>query len=554
MRWSFALKTVLFLAMLFVCAPKASAQFPVMGNQGIGGGGTPPLGIPDCGGIDDGAGHMPSDWASFVPPSTAGGSYSDALGGALGGTDCLVIRETTGGDTAHYYSTHEPMSSADTYIFVAGAGTCGGGGGWCVINRATTAVTVDDAHMPGATNPTTIFMWSAVTDNVFYYTNNNVLMSATITGTNAISTAAVYTFSQYSYITIPDETRISLDGTTIGLVGEHTPAVSGVANVDIFSFNINSLTQTYIWTSTLSSSAGACSVFANSEYSGSGAAPFPMGATDIVNGCIHKMIMSADNRVEVEWHNVTNNGAQSEPNMDAACKSAFTSGNSCKSILTSTPGVLFNMQTATTHTDSYLTAGGATLFASLWDPSPNGANTNDPCYQHGGHSNMDDTTGATVCMFTTVFTGGHISTGGTGPLTPWFLIAYDDTSRSKSPEWWTTSSNYTAPTNTSCSQYTTAGSALPANCWFPYESEMILINIASTGNSSRLGTATSGDVYRLAWSRTRDDSSSFWGQQRAALSRDGKWVIFSSNMAYPAGNCSNPSDLACDDVYIIQLH
>jgi hypothetical protein len=506
---------------------------------GGAGGGTPPAtGAPICGLEDDGKGHMPSDWASFTPPSSVGGTYTDALGTASGGTGCVVKRLTVGGDTAHYYSTLEPMDSSDTYILVAGAGTCGSGGGWCVIGLNGNVV-VNNANMPPATTPTAEFMWSATTPALFYYTNNNALMSAKITGTNTLSISTVFTFSQYSYITIPDETRISLDGTTIGLVGEHTG--SGTVNVDIFSFNLNSLTQSAIFTT---STSGSCTVHSGSEYSGSGAAPFPMGVTDIVNGCIHKIIMSTDDRVEVEWHSNT------EPNVSADCKSAFAAGQSCIDLITSA-GTMFNMQSGTTHTDSFLSlTGGDNLFLELWDPSPNGNHANDPCSQQGGHSSMNDLNNDVACVFTTVYTGGHISTSGTGPSQPWALISYDDTSRSKSPEWWTTSSNYVAPTNTSCSQFTGAGSAFPGNCWFPYESEMILVNMASVGNTSGLG-GTPGDVYRIAWSRTRDDSSSFWGQQRAALSRDGRYVVFSSNMAYPSGNCSNPGDLACDDVYMI---
>jgi hypothetical protein len=506
---------------------------------GGAGGGTPPAtGAPICGLEDDGKGHMPSDWASFTPPSSVGGTYTDALGTASGGTGCVVKRLTVGGDTAHYYSTLEPMDSSDTYILVAGAGTCGSGGGWCVIGLNGNVV-VSNAHMPPSTTPTAEFMWSATTPGLFYYTNNNSLMSATITGTNTITLATVFTFSQYSYITIPDETRISLDGTTIGLVGEHTG--SGTVNVDIFSFNLNSLTQSAVFTT---STSGSCTVHSGSEYSGSGAAPFPMGVTDIVNGCIHKIIMSTDDRVEVEWHSNT------EPNVSADCKSAFAAGQSCIDLITSA-GTMFNMQSGTTHTDSFLSlTGGNNMFLELWDPSPNGNHANDPCSQQGGHSSMNDLNNDVNCVFTTVYTGGHISTAGTGPSQPWALISYDDTSRPSSPEWWTTSSNYVAPTNTSCSQFTSAGSSFPGNCWYPYESEMILVNMASVGNTSGLG-GTPGDVYRIAWSRTRDDSSSFWGQQRAALSRDGRYVVFSSNMAYPSGNCSNPSDLACDDVYII---
>jgi hypothetical protein len=184
----------------------------------------------------------------------------------------------------------------------------------------------------------------------------------------------------------------------------------------------------------------------------------------------------------------------------------------------------------------------------VWDPSPNGTNANDNCPNNGGHSTINENTLASSCVFTTNFSGGHISTAGTGPNQPWALLSWDDATRtgSGSSEYFAKDPNYVAPTTT-CSQY---GVKPPNNCWFVYESEIILLRVDSNGNGSGLG-GTPGKVWRLAWSRTRDSSSSFWGQQRAALSRDGKYVIFDSNMAYTAGNCSSPSGLGCDDVYII---
>jgi hypothetical protein len=91
---------------------------------------------------------------------------------------------------------------------------------------------------------------------------------------------------------------------------------------------------------------------------------------------------------------------------------------------------------------------------------------------------------------------------------------------------------------------------MAGNCWFVYEDEMDLVRADSVGNASTLG-GTSGKVFRLGWMRARDSSSDFWGEGRAALSYDGKYVIFAGAMAYPAGNCSDPSDLGCDDVYLL---
>lgn len=354
-------------------------------------------------------------------------------------------------------------------------------------------------------------------------------MSAAIKGVNSIRTSIVKTFSQYSYITIPDETRISYDGTTIGLVGEHIG--TGTVAIDIFSFNLNTLGQSFLFTS---STRGSCVVTS---------APKPMGATDIANDCIHKIIMSADNRILVEWHSNT------DPGMDSACKSAFVNGYSCKSIINSN-GSLSNVMSGTTHSDSFLGLEGTRgMIFELWDPSPKGTNANDPCPNNGGHSVADENTLATNCIFATNFSGGHISTAGTGPNQPWALVSFDDANRigKGSSEYYSNDSRYVTPTF-NCSQY---GVTPPSNCWFVYESEIILVRMDSLGNSSGLG-GTAGKIYRLAWSRTRDSSTPFWGQQRAALSRDGKYVIFDSNMAYAAsGDCSNPRDLGCVDVYMI---
>ncbi len=122
---------------------------PVSASVNLTGAGvTQSTNTPNCGLKDDSLPHMPADWATFTPPSTVGGTYVDALGTTGGGNGCTVKRLTVGGSTAHYYSTTEPMNSNDTYIFVGGSGTCGSGGGWCVIDTNGNVI-VNNAHMPG---------------------------------------------------------------------------------------------------------------------------------------------------------------------------------------------------------------------------------------------------------------------------------------------------------------------------------------------------------------------------------------------------------------------
>src|SRR2546429_189479 len=60
-------------------------------------------------------------------------------------------------------------------------------------------------------------------------------------------------------------------------------------------------------------------------------------------------------------------------------------------------------------------------------------------------------------------------------------------------------------------------------------------------------------IYRLAHARSRS-AESYWATPRAALSRDGRYVIFSSNMAHPNG-CPAKMHVPeeCTDVFLIKV-
>lgn len=522
-------------------------------------------GGPNCGGVDDGNGHITSDlvngandWALFTPPATVGGVYTDQLGPALGGTGCPIERLTVGGGTSHYYSTEEPMSAGDSYIVVssvahASGGTCDNGE-QCIIDKSGNMV-LNGSHYPSNANSSNgEINWDASVDNKFYYAcNTNALCEATITGTNSITTSVVFTFSSLSVIGIADETRVSYDGSTIALLGEHT----GSSNIpiDIFAFNLNTLSVSSVFTT---STSGNCT-YATHE--------FPIGGADNGtgtggDGCIHKVIMSADNLLSIVFH------ANTDPGMTAACQTYMSGGGSCTSLLLSN-GTLTDTQVATSHLDSFYTlTGGTPMYIMEGDPNPNGTTTSDPCYNHGGTTIMQEHSYTTVsCIDTTDWTGGHLSASGTGPNQPWILNSFDDVPRTSTPEVWTTCTvgspcngiSYhappynTAPATPSCSQLNTSVSVLAGSCWYPNEDSIQLLRINSVGKTSTLGIA-SGSLYDLAWCRSRMQNVNFWGQCRAAISRDGQYVIFSSNMAYPSGGCplnSTSNGLACDDVYLI---
>ena len=71
------------------------------------------------------------------------------------------------------------------------------------------------------------------------------------------------------------------------------------------------------------------------------------------------------------------------------------------------------------------------------------------------------------------------------------------------------------------------------------------------------GTSALATVYRLGWARSRPlltpTSYQFWALPNASISRDGNYIAFNSNMAYPAG-CSNSTvqtNIGCADLYVI---
>src|SRR5204862_6475807 len=78
-----------------------------------------------------------------------------------------------------------------------------------------------------------------------------------------------------------------------------------------------------------------------------------------------------------------------------------------------------------------------------------------------------------------------------------------------------------------------------------YEDELILAHIDAHNSNPK--------IYRLAHARSRA-MENFGAQPHAAISRDGKYVIFDSNMAHPNGCSGNwHVSTACTDVYLIKI-
>ena len=118
----------------------------------------------------------------------------------------------------------------------------------------------------------------------------------------------------------------------------------------------------------------------------------------------------------------------------------------------------------------------------------------------------------------------HVSYRG-GPTQPWAVLSFFD-DRKNGPEFFNNDGRFRQPST--------------AN-WLLYEDEIVLARIDGR------------EIYRLAHARSRS-AENYSAQPHASISRDGKYVLFNSNMAYPNG-CPAKMHVAdeCTDVYMIKV-
>lgn len=471
-------------------------------------------GAPLCGMADDVQPHLPTDkqrkvnWDTFVAPSK-GESYVDPVFG------CTVRRITEDSLSYHDYSTSEALSASDSYVLV------GNDGAMRVVDLRGNTV-VDEGHMPAHNNGH--FVWDSSAGNRFYYAVKNSLMSGTIHAKNSVRIATVNVFREYPHwITIMDYANVSADGDHIVLVGEN-PSSGGVATIDFFVFQLSTKTKTYLFTS----SEQGCVVKR---------APAELGGQP-GEDCMHKLLLTADNKPAMEWH------PNRDPRMPAGCARAFEVGASCKTV-TNADGSLKMLQSGTSHMDTgWDITGKESIIIQDFDPDPNGTHLHDPCYNRGGVSVKNVNTLALNCLLSMNFRAGHVSYFG-GPDQPWVAVDVED-GRNPGPEWYNTHpENYAAPTQ-SCLQ---RESAIDPHCWTLYENEVLLVRIDSVGNATGLGGAR-GKTFRLAHTRSRHEEH-YYAQPRSSLSRDGRFIVFDSNMAHPDGKCAGRSTNGCADVYLL---
>jgi len=182
---------------------------------------------------------------------------------------------------------------------------------------------------------------------------------------------------------------------------------------------------------------------------------------------------------------------------------------------------LTKVQNNTNHFDTGLDLRDRSVFVELGGPTTLPGERN-PCRSGWGLDvrQLYDLSLATCLMDKQP--DSHISYRG-GPSQPWVAVSFYD-SRKKGPEFFNNDPNFQRPTGSN---------------WHLYEDEIVLARIDGTA------------LYRLADARSRS-AEGYWAEPRAAISRDGRYVIFDSDMAYAKEGC--PASLAdCTDVYLIKV-
>ncbi len=217
--------------------------------------------------------------------------------------------------------------------------------------------------------------------------------------------------------------------------------------------------------------------------------------------CVHGITQTADNNVIIDF---ANDGKCLE------CGNRLWDGNT-----------LVHLQDTTNHTDTGLDLNGNPIFIAVGNSSTL-AGLKNPCPGGWGLDvRQQNNISSAVCLLDRQ-PSWHVSYRGSASQ-PWAAISFFD-DRRPGPELFNKSPRFEAPSS---------------HNWGLYEDEILLARVDGSA------------IYRLAHARSRS-AESYWAQPHAAISRDGKYVIFDSNMAYAQTGC--PSEIVdCSDVYLIRV-
>jgi hypothetical protein len=296
---------------------------------------------------------------------------------------------------------------------------------------------------------------------------------------------------------------ISVNSTALHIFNEYQGIVSPDAadlsqdgdHVALVGQNANNTLDVFVWSLSHQAKTSlyttTCTI--NGDIGGAAAQP----------GCVHKLQLTADNLLSIQF---LGDGSGAEQALRLWNGSA-----------------LVHLQDKTDHYDTGYDLNGKSVFIAS-NNSDTLPGLKNPCASGWG---MDVrqlvSLQSAVCLLDRQ-PYWHVSYRG-GPSQPWIALSFFD-DRKPGPELLANNEKY---------------ETLSAGNWKLYEDEIVLAKV--DGSS----------VYRLAHARSRSNEN-YWGQPHAAISRDGKYVVFTSNMAFHAGCPANmhvPGE--CSDVYLIKV-
>lgn len=446
-------------------------------------------GAPTCGISGDTTNHVPTDWATFVPPAK-GQSYVDPTFG------CTVTRVTDSSSEvwggSYYlpvgmgYSTVSPFNANDSYLML------GDGWGRHFITDLQGNILVPIANMPDCGNSAsctpsdssndTWFYWDATNPVVFYYTEGNSMMKGVVSG-STVTTSSVHQFTEYQAINFIDKTDLSQDGSHVVIAGGDT---SGNSPENIFVYDFTTNLKGPVYTTGCSGSVGVPN-----------------------NTCVHGVTQTPDNNFSIDFANDGTGAEQGVRLWDGSMP-------------------LPHLQDGTNHMDTGYDMTGSPVFIEVGNSSTVAGETN-PCPSGWGLDvRQIYDTGSAVCLLDNQ-PSWHVGYRGSANQ-PWVTLSFFDTS-SSGPEWFDNSGNYNPVTSSD---------------WYLYEDEIMVVRIDANNNSKY--------VYRLARAYSRSDED-FYAQPHAAMSRDGRYIAFQSNVAYAHTGCpaNFQTTTGCTDVYVLKV-
>lgn len=221
-------------------------------------------------------------------------------------------------------------------------------------------------------------------------------------------------------------------------------------------------------------------------------------------GCIHKMQLTPNNLLTIQF---------------------ATDGSAPEEGLRLWDGKeLVHLQDHTNHYDTGYDMNGNPIFLEIGGAQILRGQTN-ACPSHWGlEVRQLSLLSSAICLIDNQ-PPLHVSYRGNRSQ-PWAAISSFD-ERKRGPELFNENPGFQAPSSGN---------------WKLYEDEILLVRIDGRA------------LYRLAYARSRS-AENYWAQPHAAISRDGKYIVFTSNMAHPDG-CPPDMHVAdnCTDVYLIKIH